>query len=129
MALDLRTIRQALKRLAASDTPLKRKNARLALARAMRDLERAAEEQYPALRKDGTAIIRRKARGTRCPLCKSPMKNFAALAKHLEKWHGHAGGRCACKKYFGRHFAKHLAGLDDVAAHFATAVILESAGR
>lgn len=128
MALDLRPIKTAFKRLAASDTPLKRRNARLAFARALRDMERTAEADYPALRKDGSAIVRRKPRGARCPKCRAPMKSFAALAKHLNTAHGHEYGRCACKKYFGRRLANHLAGLDDVAAHFATAVLLDSAG-
>jgi hypothetical protein len=128
-------INRALKRLAASDTPRKRNNALKAFAGAIKKLETAVDAEYPKLRSNGTAIVKRKSRGTRCPLCKVPMKSHKVLAVHLRKMHN-IGRFCVCGKdvldkrdggtsirSLFTSMARHLAGVGDLRQHFAEAAI------
>ncbi|MEK6878976.1 MAG: hypothetical protein AABY22_05180 [Nanoarchaeota archaeon] len=79
----------ALARLAKTDgRPRARKNARLALKRALREAWREADAAYPALRPDGTPIVRHEPRGAQCPACAAPMVSFPTLVRHatLRHW-------------------------------------------
>ena len=92
-----RDIDLALARLAASDArPRARKNARLALKRALRECWREADAAYPALRPDGSAIERREPRGARCPACGAPMASFSVLARHATSRHRYRRIVCWC---------------------------------
>ena len=128
---------RALKRLAASDTPRKRANALKAFAAAVKQLQASVEQQYPKLRADGSAIVKRKVKGARCPLCKVPMKSFRMLVTHLfQNHHVGSGGmfcndrHCPCGKTFRSpsHLARHLTAVGDLRVHFAEAAIKKAAG-
>ena len=124
----LRAIAAAVKRLRASDTPRTRSNALKAFAAAVKQLEADVAQQYPKLRNDGTAIVKRKARGCRCPICRVPMKSFKMLATHLRAVH--LITKCFCGLRFRNttHLARHLAGVGDVRIHFAEAAMQKAAG-
>jgi hypothetical protein len=126
---------KALDRLEASDTAVKRKNALAAFSRAVKDLQAQVARQYPKLRSDGTAIVRRKARGARCPLCKVPVRSFAVLVTHMHNSHTpHMPNdwSCPCGKQFpGRNgrarLARHLACVGDLQQHLLPYVLQEFA--
>jgi hypothetical protein len=126
---------KAIDRLEASDTPVKRKNALAAFRRAVNDLQAQVARQYPKLRSDGTAVVRRKARGARCPLCKVPVRSFTALVMHMHNSHTEHmpnDWSCPCGKQFpGRNcrarLARHLAGIPDLRRHFVPYLLQEFA--
>lgn len=133
-----RDVTLAVRRLRDSDTPRKRRNARLAFARALRHWQAAIQAEYPALRDDGTAIVRRKPAGAQCPICRRPCRSFTDLVIHLAKSHDQNYAQCPCgwtanNRHFGRRDAltsskaKHLAGVKDLVVHFAAAVLMDSA--
>lgn len=128
----------ALNRLAMSDTPGKRANARKAFKRAMRDLQAAVAETYPTLRKDGSVVAPKVFKGYSCPYCKVPCRDIGWLVNHLVKSHNqkgcfHTGGgqynlpwRCPCGQKWSKDtgLRKHLAGLRDMVVHLTGAVLL-----
>lgn len=124
-------IAQALRRLAASDTPRKRRNALLAFNRAVRELQVAVTEQYRPMRKDGSFILLVKRRGRLCPICKLPMRSVGALLTHLLKYHGWKNWNCTCGLSCNSRHALvcHLGAVKDLGVHFARAAIMQSAGR
>lgn len=130
-------ITTALNRLAASDTPRKRANAIKAFAAAVKQLEKQVAEAYPKLRADGTAIVRKKPKGCRCPICKVPMKSFRMLVNHLSDVHEHTLNKCVCGKvYYGSkkrdgdlRLASHLSRVPNLTVHFAEAALAKAAGN
>lgn len=144
----LTDLRTALRRLGASDTPVKRRNARKAFDQAMKALQKQVDAEYPKLRKDGSPITQRKPSGAFCPICRTPLHNNVSLVRHLFWKHpnmvwikvrGEAPSpkdttdpttvHCCC----GLHtdmtsMAKHFASMKDVGAHFANEVMRKSAG-
>lgn len=131
----LRQVKSALKRLAASDTPRKRKNARLAFRRALRGLGRAADESYRPLRGDGTVVEKSRRRGYACPHCRQPQKSIADLIAHLRARHRFPTYpvACPCGKQFGSTGAsdyglrRHLAAQPDIGVHLAGAALVAAA--
>ena len=121
---ELRELDRAARRLAESDTPRKRRNSRLAVKRAWASLWRLLDLSYPALRPDGSEIRPQKVKGKVCPHCDAPMKSAAVLKSHLLNRHGYKNytvsgfHRCLCGKKLT---ARHLAGVKDLAVHFAAA--------
>lgn len=126
-------LRVALKRLEASDTQLKRFNARKNLRLLLSGIKRECEKRYPLLNQDGTE--KKGRRRVLCPICDVPMKNFSSLASHIilkHKQHrattSSLESSCWCGKRFhtGQNqdykamataFARHLAGIRDLKAH------------
>jgi hypothetical protein len=130
----LRDPQKSIKRLAASDTPIKRKHALKAFDKALKALQASVATEYPKLRRDGSAIVVRKSKGAFCPACRLPKTSFIALAKHIpahlldvkgQGWH-----RCFCGKEFGdaARLAKHLSGVKDLALHYGLSMLKASAG-
>lgn len=131
---DLYELRKALKRLADSNTPLKRKRALLAFDRAAKTLRANVGNEYPKLRKNGTAIVPRRRKGVACPACRVPMKSYSALVRHLIAKHNSRGPACKLPDCFcgkrcknNRQFAKHLAGVKDLRVHWGLSILKESA--
>lgn len=132
-------IRKAIKRLAVSDTPLTRRNARRELRRELKALWKEYDEAYRALRKDGTEVIPRKSAGAYCPKCNTPTKTWAILVDHMARHHPKIVSvsqmdplmgnkyRCSCG-YTGKRssMARHLSGQSDMAVHFCATVITQS---
>ena len=77
---DLRAIRAAVKRLEASDTPAKRKNARKMARGAVGALESRLEREYPLLAKDGSAV---RPTWISCPVCRVPIEGWNGMVRHL----------------------------------------------
>lgn len=129
--LVLKSLRHALNRLERSDTPLKRKNARLAFTRALRELERAVDGSYRPLRPDGAEVPKaRKPRGRMCPYCKVPVRSVTALLVHFRGKHGWwTDNRCKCGRRFtcSKFLVRHLASVKDVGTHLATAELVRVA--
>ena len=131
----LREVAAAVKRLRASDTPRKRRNALGAFATAVKELQASVAAAFPKLRADGTAIVKRKVKGARCPLCKLPMRSFTILVTHMHNSHTEYmpnDWSCPCGKQFpGRNcrarLARHLAGVGDLRQHFLPYVLQEFA--
>lgn len=135
--MDTKAISKALNRLAASDTYVKRRNALRAFDKAVADLKRAVQEQYPKLRKDGTAIVRRKPSGAFCPECRVPMKSSRILALHMQKRHRLITGHCWCGFMPPRFssdtvaiakLVRHLVSVPDLLTHYGMEKLKESAG-
>ncbi len=130
MKQTLSDLESAMKRLASAGTPIKRKNARKAFAKAMRELTAWMNAEYPKMRKDGSLIDKRNRRGAWCPYCKVPKKSFTVLLSHLRLFHDFRHKKCICNKHFSGDgdYARHLAGQKSLAEHFALAALKESAG-
>jgi hypothetical protein len=135
--MNTRPLQAALKRLAASDTPRKRKNALAAFAAAVKTIEANVKTAFPKLRADGTAIVPKKTRGARCPLCNVPTKSFRMLIDHMHNKHLKFmpnDWSCQCGKLFGggatskRRLAAHLANVPDLKIHFAEIALRMAAG-
>jgi len=77
---DLRAIRAAVKRLEASDTPAKRKNARKMARGAVGALESRLDREYPLLAKDGSAV---RPTWISCPVCRVPIEGWNGMVRHL----------------------------------------------
>ena len=122
-------VRDALKRLEASDTRQKRKNARKNLDRTLKALAEFVAETYPQIRKDGTEIMGRKVKGCRCPICNVPMKSFATLGRHLHSKHGSQGFNCFCGQRFGSNkaLAGHLANKKCLKTHYGLSMLKQAA--
>lgn len=97
---DLRAIRAAVKRLEASDTPAKRKNARKMARGAVGALESRLDREYPLLAKDGSAV---RPTWISCPVCRVPIEGWNGMVRHLLTKHAvvRAGDRrhtlvCPC---------------------------------
>lgn len=83
----LTPLRQALRRLDKSDTYMKRRNARNAVAAEIRALQDWIAQEYPKLRRDGTEIRPPSPRGAYCPICRTPMASWVSLVHHLAGKH------------------------------------------
>lgn len=145
----LQDLKQALRRLDKSDTPVKRRNALKAFHAAVQAIEDDVSHRYPRLRRDGTVIQPRQPKGSWCPVCRTPMKSMASLIVHVAKSHrsyislhpaqtradaDNAMFRCNCgrfdkdgiKTYVRRsRIAAHLAN-HDIGEHFAEIRLKES---
>lgn len=130
-------LRRAIKRLAKSDTRLKRRNARYAVRTELRTIVKAMDEEFPPLGTDGRP--RRRVKMMVCPFCKLPQK---ALTTHIKRKHpgmvgtvtlssryGYTSNVCACGEQFAsdKTMDRHLRRVDDLGAHFAQAVIRNAA--
>jgi len=150
MTQHLTPLKNALRRLEKSATYQTRKNARLAVARAMRELDAELREQFPPMRPDGTLIALTKKRGVRCPFCKKLYiaKSYQALAAHLFESHAdlfpckfpvdsHRATEqtlrvCRCGKTKNlKGMSAHLIGVDkssSIKEHVAAALLMRAAG-
>jgi hypothetical protein len=127
MMPQLKRVERAIGRLAKSDTPRKRHNARLEFNRALRALAKATALAYPKLRPNGEPVEARTDRQYQCPICRVPVGDVRKLAVHLGKKHDYYN--CPCGKYTLQSKAgrRHLASVD-LAAHWVGHV-LRNAGR
>lgn len=132
--ISAKPIAQSLKRLAASDTPRKRRNALRHFRRVLREFEAAALAEYRPLRADGSVIEATRRKGARCPYCRVPFRSIGQLTVHLVTKHGlrfadrHGYPMCICGKRFARgdQVTRHLAAQTDLALHCAKAALLET---
>ncbi len=138
MNRNLTALHLAVNRLEMSDTPLKRSNARKAFKRAIRDLQAAVAEEYPTLRKDGTAVSPKVFKGYSCPYCRVPCRDIGWLVNHLVKNHNekeqwHTGGhilpiRCPCGQRWSKEtgLRRHLAAQKDLVVHLGATVLINA---
>lgn len=131
----LTPLRQAIRRLEKSDTPLTRRNARNAVRRELASIWKALDAEYRPLRDDGSVIKRTKRKGAYCYQCERPLTSTRALVEHLASAHKDLVCRSTQKSYqciCGRKgdkatMARHLAKVDQC-GHFIGAAMAR-AGR
>jgi len=134
-----RHLRRAFARLAASDTPIKRRNARKRVRGLLRRIERLMDREYPVLTKEGKARAIPKGPSP-CPLCNRTFKSWLDFAAHM--WRERQAGfgtastntpqGCWCGKKvksMGAHFRRLRQQGEDPKMHLAKAALLEAAGR